>query len=148
MPKNMNTRLVLDSNEFIFGFLKTKNECIIVINLCRKKKINIIIPTLILDEVFENIKIETNKDFASRVRDLILKADNIEVIETLNIPLSLIEKYKSKGLKEADASIAAFAEWTKSILISENRHFLKGIKVDEFKILSAKEFLSEYGNRL
>jgi len=63
MPKNM--RLVLDSNEFIFGFLKTKKDCILLISLCRKKKINIIIPTLVPDEVFENIKTETNKDFPS-----------------------------------------------------------------------------------
>ncbi len=59
-----NTRLVLDSNEFIFDFLKTKKECVFLIRFCRKNKINIIIPTLVLEEVFRNIKVETNKDFS------------------------------------------------------------------------------------
>jgi len=142
-----NTLLVLDSNEFIFDFLKTKKECILLISLCRKKKINIVIPTLVLDEVFRNIKVETNKDYASKARDSLLKADNIEIIETANIPSSLIEKYQARGLKQADASIAAFVEWVGAkYLISENRDFLKGLKVEEFEILSAKEFLSKKSN--
>lgn len=139
-----NTRLVLDSNEFIFDFLKTKEECIFLISLCRKEKINIVIPTLVLDEVFRNIKVETNKYFASKARDSLLKADNIEIIKTSDIPVSLLEKYQSRGLKQADASIAAFVEWTGAkYLISENRDFLKGLRVEEFKILSAKQFLSK-----
>jgi len=59
--------------------------------------------------------------------------------------VSLLEKYQSRGLKQADSSIAAFVEWVGAkYLISENRHFLKGLNVEEFKILSAKEFLSKF----
>ncbi|NCN65003.1 MAG: hypothetical protein GW779_00850 [Candidatus Altiarchaeum hamiconexum] len=76
--------------------------------------------------------------------DSLRKASNIEIIETANIPVSLLEKYQSRGLNPADASIAAFVEWTGAkYLLSENRHFLKGLNVEEFEVLSAEKFLSK-----
>ena len=58
------------------------------------------------------------------------------------MPFSLFNRYKNLGLKKGDIAIAAFCEAIDAeYLISENRHFLKGIKNTKFKIVNIKQFL-------
>ena len=58
------------------------------------------------------------------------------------IPLYLFKKYKALGLKKGDIIIAAFCEHINAAyLITENRHFLKQMKFDKFKVLSLKDFV-------
>jgi predicted nucleic acid-binding protein len=52
-------QVVLDSNEFLFAFLAKKKECILVLRACRS--MNAVIPSIVLEEVSENIKIESGK---------------------------------------------------------------------------------------
>ncbi len=65
-----------------------------------------------------------------------------EVLDESATPHTSIEKYVSKGLKPADALIAAFTEGVNAdLLISENRHLIKKLKPEEFKVLQAKDLI-------
>lgn len=59
------------------------------------------------------------------------------------IPLSLVESYVARGLRaKGDAYIGAFAEWMRvDCLISDNRHFLRDLQTDAYRLLSPGEFL-------
>ena len=60
------------------------------------------------------------------------------------VPVELAEKYRSMGLKPADAFIAGYCEWVKTdFLVTENRHFVLEIKYLPFKVKKAKEILEE-----
>jgi hypothetical protein len=51
-------------------------------------------------------------------------------------------KYEIKGLKPADAFIAAYTEWVGAeVLVTENRHFLNRHTDLPFKVLTAEECL-------
>jgi hypothetical protein len=56
------------------------------------------------------------------------------------IPIRL--NYETKGLKPADAFIAAYAEWVGAdVLVTENRHFLSCNPDLPFKVLTAEKCL-------
>jgi hypothetical protein len=59
------------------------------------------------------------------------------------VPVALVQKYVNLGLPaKADAFIGAFAEWMNvNYLISENRHFLRQVQANAFKILNTDEFI-------
>jgi len=66
----------------------------------------------------------------------------IKIIATIDedflIPFELGAKYEIKGLKEADALIAAYTEWVGAdVLVTENRHFLNRYRGLPFKVSSA-----------
>lgn len=62
--------------------------------------------------------------------------------EDFIVPFELGVKYERLGLKEADAFIAAYAEWVGAdMLVSENRHFLTRHSNLPFKILNAEACL-------
>ena len=135
-------QVVLDSNEFLFAFLAKKKECILVLRACRS--MNAVIPSIVLEEVSENIKIESGKDQSGKVRKFISESGWFKVIDDNQIPNILLKKYITKGLKKEDAVIGAFTEWVGAkYLISENRHFLK-LNVKDFEVLSAKQFLVRF----
>lgn len=51
-------------------------------------------------------------------------------------------KYEIKGLKPADAFIAAYAEWVGAdALVTENRHFLVRHSDLPFKVVTAEQCL-------
>jgi len=61
------------------------------------------------------------------------------------MPFSLFNKYKNLGLKKGDIAIAAFCDSVNAdYLVSENRHFLKGIKNTKFKIVNVEQFLRKF----
>jgi len=129
-------RVVLDSNEFVFGFrgVLESNKILRLIGV----KFECIIPQLVFEEVIRNLKYAEGKDFASFIRDTILRMD-IDILDESGIPHDLVKKYASKGLKSADALIVAFTEWINAdFLISENRHFVSELRFDEFKVLQAR----------
>lgn len=135
-------QVVLDSNEFLFTFLVKKKECILVLRACRN--MNAVIPSIVLEEVSENIKIESDKDQSGKVRKFISESGWFKVIDDNQIPNLLFEKYIKKGLKKEDAVISAFTEWVGAkYLISENRHFLQ-LNTKDFEVVSAKQFLSRF----
>ncbi len=128
----------MDSNEYIFGLAKTSKYAEILLK--KAEKLNIFISRMIVSEITRNLS-EINYKLVKDFFHLLNEYDSIEFIE-YRIPLELIHKYVVKGFKEPDATIGAFTEWVGAhYLISENRHFLKEVTVDEFEIIDAKEYL-------
>ena len=132
-------RVVLDSNIFIFA-LRSENPLFAEILKLAGVQYGCIIPNLVLGEVVERLKVLEGKEFASFTLYL-LQSLNITIIADELIPEELIQKYRNRGAKEGDALIAAFTEWIKAdYLVTENRDFLKEIKLD-FKTMCGEEFL-------
>lgn len=133
-------RAVLDTNQFIFGLRDEKEFCADIVKLSGIK-FTALASTTILEEVFERLKELEGKDFASLAIHII-KNLGIEVIDDKLVPKEIIQKYKNKGAKDADSVIAAFTEFVNAdFLVTENRHFLKEIKINEFKTIKAEDFM-------
>ena len=62
------------------------------------------------------------------------------------IPQAILERYIALGLREkGDAVIGAFAEWMAvDYLISDNRHFLRELQTDAYRVASPAEFLAHW----
>lgn len=92
------------------------------------------IARLIVNEVRINLHPKAFKEFILFLNGL------TRIDEDFLIPFELGAKYEARGLKSADAFIAAYAEWAKAdILVSENRHFLTRQKNLPFKVRSASK---------
>ena len=134
--------VVLDSNEFIFGFTASKKSCSDLIKLTGIK-FNVVLPDIIFREIFERLKIIEGKDFASMVRYAMLRM-GVRIIDEKFVPEQLIKKYFMVLNKKADAAIAAFTEWVNAkYLVSENRHFLENLKRKPFDVLNAEDFIKK-----
>ncbi len=135
----MRLRLVLDANEYIFGlgfFKKQSCESLLKLLIDRFPAHSICICRTIVEEVRTNL---TPKEFHSFVKFINVFAP---IDEDFLIPFELGAKYETKGLKEADALIAAYAEWVGAdALVTENRHFLTRNPDLPFKILTADKCL-------
>jgi predicted nucleic acid-binding protein len=94
------------------------------------------IPRLIIEEVHNNLTPEAFKEFILFINTL------TKIDEDINVPFELGAKYEAKGLKPADAFIAAYAEWTGAdVLVTENRHFLSRQSNLPFKVINAENCL-------
>lgn len=130
---------VVDSNEFIFALgQREKASKIFLETLCVKTSPHKIhIPRTVFEEVKRNLSPETFREFIE-----LLSAINIVVNEDIVVPFELGLKYKTAGLKPADAFIAAYAEWTgANALVTENRHFLLRQIDLPFKVINAEKCL-------
>ncbi len=135
-----NIRAVLDSNQFIFGLRDKEEFCVDVLKLVGIK-FSALISDLIIEEVFSRLKELEGKDFASLLIHII-KNLKIEIIADNLIPPQIIEKYRRRGAKESDALIAAFTEWVGAdYLVTENRHFLREVRIDAFRTINAEDFI-------
>lgn len=132
-------KLVLDSNEYVFYFDGKSN---LLPKLMEFRNIKLFISNLIFREVIRNLREDTIKKFI-----VLLKNPKFAAGGELT-PEHLIEKYEKLGLKKGDIEIAAFCEnISADYLVTENRHFLKSLKFDKFKVASIKEFLQNLGRR-
>ncbi len=127
--------IVLDSNEYI-NYLSQK---VLLLDKIVSDGDNIIhINETITKEVINNLSEPLIKNFYD-----FLFRNNINV-SYRKMPFSLFNKYKNLGLKKGDIAIAAFCDMIGAeYLISENRHFLKGIKNTKFKIVNVGQFLKK-----
>ena len=130
---------VLDANIFVFAFgiakeencktfLKTISQYLSVhsIKICRT----------ILEEVNDNLTQQEFREFIGFINTLAM------VDEDFMVPFALGSKYEWKGLKPADAFIAAYTEWTGAdILVTENRHFLSRHHDLPFRVLTSEKCL-------
>jgi len=132
-------RFVLDANEYIFAlglFKKESCESLIEYFLARTSAHSISICRTIVEEVRVNL---TPKDFQTFTKFINLSAP---IDEDFLVPFELGARYEKKGLKEADALIAAYVEWVGAdVLVSENRHFLSRNPELPFKVLNADNCL-------
>ena len=132
-------QLVLDSNEYIFALgLSRKESCKTLLEylIGNIPQHSICICRTIVEEVRANLAI---KDFHNFVKFINIFT-NID--EDFLVPFELGAKYETKGLKDADALIAAFTDWVGAdILVTENRHFLSSRRGLPFKVLNANKCL-------
>jgi hypothetical protein len=96
------------------------------------------VPEVIRAEVQRNFPAQTKGDFYKYI-----ESDPKIVYGSLfQVPPGLQARYRDLGLKEADATIAAFAEHVGAdFLISENRHIYRDLDVDAFVTCNAETFL-------
>lgn len=115
-------RLVLDANVYIFGLgFVRKESCESILDFLADNlsSYSVSICRTIVEEVRSNL---LPKEFHTFIR-LINLFTTID--EDFFVPFELGFKYERTGLKEADALIAAYAEWVGAdVLVTENRHFL------------------------
>jgi len=94
------------------------------------------IPRIIVEEVRRNLVPREFREFFELISEL------TTIDEDFLIPFEIGVKYEKKGLKEADALIAAYTEWVGAdALVTENRHFLNHHSDLPFKVLTAEECL-------
>ena len=132
--------LVLDTNEYIFGFGIAEDEnCRKLIESLQEKppKHNIRIVRLILEETRKNLSAEIFKEFILFISKL------TSIDEDIVVPFELAAKYESMGFVPEDAFISAYTEWVGAdILVSENRHFLSHRDDLPFKVVTAEKALT------
>jgi len=132
-------QLVLDSNEYIFAFgaaIDPSPRALIKSIIDEFPLHSVRLSRLITDEVRRNLSPESNKNFMTFITDI------AEIDEDFVVSFELGAKYEAFGFKEADAFIAAYAEWVGAdALISENRHFLRRTNNLPFTVLTAEECL-------
>ena len=129
---------VLDSNVFIFSARSKEMVFTEVIKLAGVQ-FQCSIPQMVLTEVVERLRNLEGKQFASFARYL-LQSLPIPIIADELIPEELMVKYKQRGAKSGDATIAAFVEWVKAdYLVTENCDFLQELPLD-FKVMKTTEF--------
>lgn len=131
--------ICIDSNQFIFGLNETDPDSIRLLDALTE--FNVVVPRLVVQEVARNLDTTVQ---VRRFYRLLYDAANVVVVDE-PVPRELVAKYIELGLPEkADAVIGAFAEWVGAgYLISDNRHFLKGLETVAFQVLSPAEFLSQ-----
>lgn len=139
-------RIILDTNEYIFGLDRETGEeapakvlDAIRILIEESEDFRLLLPEIIRKEVQRNIPAELEGDFYR----LIYSSAKIEHYAMLDVPVELFKKYRDqKGLKTGDALIAAFAESVEAdYLISENRHIYRDLDIRVFTPVNAQEFL-------
>lgn len=131
--------LIFDSNEYILAFGLSKesaSKSLLDTLLEGYPAHSLRIPRLTVEEVRRHLAPEIFREFIELI------ADFTTIDEDFLVPFELGAKYESKGLKSADAFIAAYAEWVGAdILVTENRHFLT-LHIDlPFRILTAEKCL-------
>jgi len=130
---------VLDANEYIFGmgiFRKESCESLVEFFLSNPSMHSVAVCRTLVEEVRDNL---APKDFQKFIKFINIFST---IDEDFLIPFELGFRYEMLGLKEADALIAAYAEWVGAdILVSENRHFLAKHSNLSFRILNAETCL-------
>jgi hypothetical protein len=134
-----NLEFILDANIYIFAFGVAKQEnCIILLNtiLGNTSKYKIRICRTTIEEVRGHLTPQEFREFIGFINNLTI------IDEDIFVPFELGSKYEWKGLKPADAFIAAYTEWTgANILVTENRHFLSRQTDLPFKVLTTEKCL-------
>jgi predicted nucleic acid-binding protein len=132
-------RIVLDSNIFLFAFGFNKQPaCVALVDLLSRHKADhkLRIPRLVLREIRRNLT-------PSLLQDAMKYAHRLAIPdEDFVVPFELGTQYERRGLKPADAFIAAYTEWVGAdCLVSENRHFLGRQKNLPFRVVNAEQCL-------
>lgn len=132
-------QLVLDSNVYIFGFgfVKVPAGEELILTISEKPSLYILrISRSIVEEIGRHLSPEDFQKFIRFINAL------TKIDEDFLVPFELGAKYEVKGLKPADALIAAYTEWTGAdVLVTENRHFLSRQSTLPFKVLTAQNSL-------
>ena len=128
----------IDSCVFIRGLPNASSDAGQLLDLI-SPSLSVLIPRLVATEVTRNLKSETD---VARFYRLFNKRSFAHIVDE-PIPRELFRRYMALGLRaKGDAYIGAFAEWKQvDCLISDNRHFLRGLRTDAYQLLSPGDFL-------
>lgn len=131
-------QICLDTNIWIGGLISGNLHCIKILNAL--SQFQVILPNQIRAELARNFD-----ERHLRLLFRIFEETHVE-IDYSAIPYELIMAYKQKGLKKGAAIIGAFCEYRQiSILVSENRHFLREVSDEKsFKVIFAQTFCEFY----
>lgn len=130
---------VLDSNEYIFAFgiARLPASSALLAKLAAQRAAHPIrLCRTIAEEVRPHLTPQEFREFIGFVHSL------TSIDEDAFVPFELGAKYEWKGLKPADAFIAAYTEWAGAeTLVIENRHFLSRRDDLPFNVLTAEQGL-------
>ncbi len=100
--------------------------------------LSLVIPRLVAPEVNRNLT--TTRHLRHFYRLFSVHGNAVIIDEP--VPRELVSKYLELGIPEkADAFIGAFVDWLQiPYLISANRHFLRNLQIEAFRVLNASEF--------
>lgn len=130
---------VIDSNEYIFAFGPSKKDsaCDVLDKIVDHIHLHRVrITRTIFEEVKRNLSPEAFQEFNNFINGITMLDEDIVV------PFEIVFKCEAKGLKPADAFIAAYCEYVGTdILVTENRHFLSKQQDLPFKVLTAEKCL-------
>jgi len=132
-------RICIDSCVFIRGYNQAGSDAERLLKSIGPK-LQVVINRLIAQEVTRNL---SGQEQIRRFYQVF--HDNADAyIVSGPIPPAILERYVALGLREkGDAIIGAFAEWmVVDYLISDNRHFLRELQTDAYRIASPAEFLN------
>lgn len=132
-------RICIDSCVFIRGYNQAGSDAEWLLKSIGPK-LQVVINRLIAQEVTRNL---SGQEQIRRFYQVF--HDNTDAfIVSGPIPPAILERYVALGLREkGDAIIGAFAEWmVVDYLISDNRHFLRELQTDAYRIASPAEFLN------
>jgi predicted nucleic acid-binding protein len=104
--------------------------------------LSLVIPRLVAQEVNRNLTTPRQLRLFYRL----FSVHGNAVIIDQPVPHDLVTKYIELGLPEkAGVFIGAFVDWLQiPYLISANRHFLRNLQLDAFRVLDASEFLANF----
>jgi hypothetical protein len=133
--------LVLDSNEYIFGFTDPQSDSADLLKAI--KDYVVIVPAIVVQEVTSNLAAISStlpKMFYGLLND-----PSAHMVRSYGEPPEeLWLKYLDLGLSEEDAFIGALAEWVGAkFLVSENRDFLRELKTEAFEVVDASTLLQK-----
>ena len=133
-------RICIDSCVFIHG-LQENNPAARLLDLVAPGLI-LLIPRLVAQEVTRNLY---TREQVSGFYNLFRERKFAFIIDE-PVPGMLVDKYTRLGLPaKADAFIGASAEWMQvRYLISDNRHFLRALRIDAFDVLDAADFVARW----
>ena len=130
---------VLDANVYIFAFGIARHAgCASLLSrLAEQREAHTIrVCRTIVEEVRDHLTPQEFREFILFIQALTF------IDEDAFVPFELGSKYEWKGLKPADAFIAAYTEWVGAdALLTENRHFLSRQTDLPFRVLTAHAFL-------
>ena len=132
--------VVLDTNVWIFGLRRhpAVPACAALLN--RIGELTVVVPRQILRELQANL---SEAELTALFRLLNEIPDRVK-LNWRKVRLESIRKYQRLGCRLGDAAVAGHLDELKvRVLVTENRHFLRGIRGLPFRSLVAAEALAE-----
>ncbi|MGA9351931.1 MAG: type II toxin-antitoxin system VapC family toxin [Anaerolineae bacterium] len=140
-PSIVGDILILDSNEYIFGFADPHSDSADLLKAI--KDYVVIVPAIVVQEVTSNLAAISST--LPRMFYGLLNDPSVHMVRSYDEPPEeLWLKYLDLGLSEEDAFIGGFAEWVGAkFLVSENRDFLRELKTEAFEVVDASMMLQK-----
>ena len=131
-------RICIDSCVFIRGLRDPSTDAAQLLMQIRPA-LELFVPRLVAAEVTRNLLFPSD---LTRFYRLFHENRSAHIIDG-PIPKALFQRYVDLGLRaKGDAYIGAFAEWLRvDYLISDNRHFLRHLHTEAYRLLTPAGFL-------